>query len=419
MKNKKLEVKIEEKKGVQLSNREYLEIEFKLEMKVKERKKINLDGLEMKVKQKEKNDKLNIKELVKIKNILFSFLLYLFFISFSEEKRKVSKKRREKISSNNIYIYIILYFIPIVISNNNIESNFSNITLKVNGIGDKYILDYYGNKFPRKNYPNIIYINGENKTTITNHYYFNQTDNFVQLIWYNNIDNCYCMFYYCSDITEIDLSNFDTSNVTSMNGMFQGCSLLSSLNLSNFDTSNVTYMYSMFYGCSLLSSLNLSKVISMYSMFYGCSLLSSLNLSNFDTSNVIYMHYMFYNCSSLKYINLKNFTENKLNSVSNIFGLVPDNVIICLNENSNKIKSQIESKNHIKDCSECGNIREKKIVNKTGICNDNNNNDILYKYEYEGKYYENCLNGYLINESPIINCICNEIECYSNRILFR
>ena len=110
MKNKKLEVKIEEKKGVQLSNREYLEIEFKLEMKVKERKKINLDGLEMKVKQKEKNDKLNIKELVKIKNILFSFLLYLFFISFSEEKRKVSKKRREKISSNNIYIYNIVFY---------------------------------------------------------------------------------------------------------------------------------------------------------------------------------------------------------------------------------------------------------------------------------------------------------------------
>ena len=57
--------------------------------------------------------------------------------------------------------------------------------------------------------------------------------------------------------------------------------------------------------------------------------------------------------------------------------------------------------------------KTKKIVNKTGICIDNNNIDILYKYEYEGIYYENCLNGNLINNSTIKNCSCNEEECLS------
>ena len=141
----------------------------------------------------------------------------------------------------------MFYFIQIVLSNNNLyflDSNFSNITLKINGIGDKYIL---GDNFQIKNYPDIIYINGENKSTITNYYYFNQTDNLVQLIWYNNIDNCSSMFYECSDITEINLSNFDTSNAKYMDNMFRDCKSLSSLNLSNFDTSKVTFMGYMFY----------------------------------------------------------------------------------------------------------------------------------------------------------------------------
>jgi surface protein len=38
--------------------------------------------------------------------------------------------------------------------------------------------------------------------------------------------------------------------------MFQGCSSLTSLDLSNFDTSNVTAMASMFATCTNLTSLN-------------------------------------------------------------------------------------------------------------------------------------------------------------------
>ena len=48
------------------------------------------------------------------------------------------------------------------------------------------------------------------------------------------------MFRYCYDIIEIDLSNFDSYGVTTMENMFYYCYSLNSLDLSNFNTSSVT-----------------------------------------------------------------------------------------------------------------------------------------------------------------------------------
>ena len=79
------------------------------------------------------------------------------------------------------------------------------------------------------------------------------------------------MFYNCRALTTLDLSNFDTSNVTDMNYIFYGCGALT-LNVSNFDTSNVT---------------------NMRYMFGYCSKLTNLNVSNFDTSSVTNMTGMF------------------------------------------------------------------------------------------------------------------------------
>jgi len=56
------------------------------------------------------------------------------------------------------------------------------------------------------------------------------------------------MFCYCSSLTYLDLSNFNTNNVKDMSYMFCYCSSLTSLNLSNFNTNNVKNMNSMFSG---------------------------------------------------------------------------------------------------------------------------------------------------------------------------
>ena len=101
------------------------------------------------------------------------------------------------------------------------------------------------------------------------------------------------------NILDIDLSNFDTSKVTNMDGMFYSMSNLTTLNLSNFDTSKVTNMHYMFNGMSNLTTLDLSnfdtsKVTDMSYMFWDINKLTTLDLSNFDTSKVTDMSYMFY-----------------------------------------------------------------------------------------------------------------------------
>ena len=79
----------------------------------------------------------------------------------------------------------------------------------------------------------------------------------------NNVTDMSYMFYNCSDLTSLDLSDFDTSNVTNMRYMFSGCSDLTSLDLSNFNTSNVTSsnMYSLS-SCAYLSYLKISNITS-------------------------------------------------------------------------------------------------------------------------------------------------------------
>lgn len=118
--------------------------------------------------------------------------------------------------------------------------------------------------------------------------------------------NIATLFYGLTNIASIDLSNFDTSNVTNMSSMFANCpNLITIEGLSNFDTSNVTDMSNMFRTCNSLTSLDLSsfntsKVTNMSSMFYICPSLTSIEgLSNLNTSNVTDMSMMFYNCNSL------------------------------------------------------------------------------------------------------------------------
>ena len=125
------------------------------------------------------------------------------------------------------------------------------------------------------------------------------------------------MFYGCSALTSLDLTNFNTANVEFMYYMFYGCSALKSLDLTNFNTAKVTDMSFMFSGCSALTSLDLTKfntakVVNMGNMFYGCSALTSLDLTNFNTANVDFMDSMFNGCSALKSLDLTNFNTAKV-----------------------------------------------------------------------------------------------------------
>ena len=83
------------------------------------------------------------------------------------------------------------------------------------------------------------------------------------------------MFQGCNSLKELNLSNFNTDNVTNMNLMFAFCGSLESLNLSNFYTSKVVDMSEMFLYCVWLKEINISNFIikstQWNKMFEGCS----------------------------------------------------------------------------------------------------------------------------------------------------
>ena len=81
---------------------------------------------------------------------------------------------------------------------------------------------------------------------INNKYYFNQTDNYVEIIFDDNIVNCDNIFYNSTSITEINFYNFHTSFAKAICCMFFNCTSLISIDFSNFDASQVLYMNGMF-----------------------------------------------------------------------------------------------------------------------------------------------------------------------------
>ena len=336
---------------------------------------------------------------------------------------------KEKMNIIPVLRFLLVLCLFQILSTNKrlfIESQYSKITLKIKGPGRKNIFGHDPIKneyFEIDNYPNEIYINEDIQNIANYSYDFNQTINIVKLIWNKTkINSTKNMFRRCSDITEIDFSEFDTSPIIDMYCMFFQCSSLTSLNLSNFNTSNTINMAGMFQDCSSLTSLNLSKfdtshVIWMHVMFGGCSSLTSLDLSNFDTSQVYHIFNMFDGCINLKYINLQNFNEISLSDdfkhYNQMFRNTLDNIVICINETKivNKIISQINNKScSIIDCSDDWKFKQKKLIYETDICIDNCNNSNEYKYEYNGKCYNSCPNG-LIGDDEYNRCKCSLEQC--------
>lgn len=156
----------------------------------------------------------------------------------------------------------------------------------------------------------------------------------------SNVRNMQGIFSDCTNVTNLNVSNFDTSKVVSMQGMFEDCWALRTIDLTNFDTSNVKSMASMFDDCSSLttidvSNFNTSRVTNMSDMFatgrvvnefvidsidgIESNLVEIKGFENLNTSNVQYMSRMF--CCNLKLnkLNLKNLDISKTEQTDSMF----------------------------------------------------------------------------------------------------
>ena len=134
----------------------------------------------------------------------------------------------------------------------------------------------------------------------------------------SNVTNMSNTFSHCELLASVDVNKWNTSKVTNMEGMFVDCNLLASVDVNKWNTSKVTDMASMFSSCGTLRSIDVSKwntsnVTDISGMFFGCGSLHSVDITGWDTSKVTSMDRMFFNCSSLTTItgvlDFKNCTE--------------------------------------------------------------------------------------------------------------
>ena len=260
----------------------------------------------------------------------------IIFIQKRKPKKDLTNKENtfpyDSKGKKNIlyYIYIYIYILPIITTNSIEENHHYEIRIKIQKNGTQKILssgciNLYDSS---PQIPDSLIINGipfRFPNSFPYEIHFNGENNEIILTWHSEINTCGCLFHQCDAITEIDLSNFDTSNVEIFSGMFIGCSSLTSINFQNFKTTNAKAMDWMFSGCSALRELDISmfymsEVDNMCGMFSGCSSLVSLDLSNLDTSKVIHMQNLFDYCSELKEINLKNnFITSSVESMRDMF----------------------------------------------------------------------------------------------------
>ena len=236
----------------------------------------------------------------------------------------------------------------------------------------------------------------------------------------SSVTNVEGMFYRCTSLKSIDLSNFDTPSLTNIKEMFRGCFLLESIDLSSFNTSSTTDMNSMFYQCSSLKSINLSNfdtssVTDMTEIFFRCIQLESIDLSNFNTTLVTRMSGMFYQCSSLKSINLSNFDTSSVTTMNRMFYGCSSLLLVDIsNFNMNNVKDCIRM---FYDCENLTYIKLLDIQSSSTFLNytqnerDLNNKDNLTVCQSS---------DIIINLNAIYSCCDYNIEtnlCYSGNYI--
>ena len=255
------------------------------------------------------------------------------------------------------FIFIIIFFVSFISAcNKDINIYFSEISLIIKGKNEQNILSDEFNFEPDHVFVNRILNNRCKKAC-----FLNNELNDITLIYENNLESCSNMFKNLSNILEVDLSKFDTSQVTLMDSMFDGCinlkkitfgnintssvenmkmmfqqcESLTTIDLSNFDTSSVTDMSRTFDFCNSLkfidaSKFNTSKVKTIFNIFAHCDELLAVNISSFDTSNVKIFQGIVYKSGKLKYLDLSNFnfssTTNSVYMINECYDLVYLNI---------------------------------------------------------------------------------------------
>ncbi|MGX7245641.1 BspA family leucine-rich repeat surface protein [Enterococcus quebecensis] len=167
----------------------------------------------------------------------------------------------------------------------------------------------------------------------------------LELLNTNNVTNMSYMFSHTTNLTTLNISNWNTGTLTDMTGMFLAASALTALDLTEWDTSNVRDMTGMFAETISLTTLDLNKwdtsnVISMAYMFHRATSLTSLDLNNWNVSNVISMGGLFADTSNLKELTIDNWDTSNATDMYGLFFCATSLTSLDLSKwNTDKVKN--------------------------------------------------------------------------------
>ena len=209
-----------------------------------------------------------------------------------------------------------------------------------------------------KKLPDVIYVDNS-VTSLVSTFYGLKLNELPKLIFGANITIMSDTFSSCSNISSIDTSGFNTSNVTNFYNLFYNDPILENIDVSNINVSSGTDFRYMFGYCKNIKSLNTSSWVSQNaqktsSMFSGCSLLTSIDLSGFTTPNLTSTSSMFSGCRQLQHIDIRNMTFNSVTDYSSMFSNVPSNCEIIVKDDTQKtwITSKFSNLTNVKTVAE-------------------------------------------------------------------
>lgn len=208
-------------------------------------------------------------------------------------------------------------------------SSISTINIEDSDMSDYEIKAWYNTADQAVYYytePNVVFLNENSEAMFR---WFTKMET-IDLSSFNTseVTTMNTMFYMMNSLKSIDVSGFNTSKVTDMNAMFDLTGVIEQLDVSNFDTSNVTDMKWMFFGLNKLKKLNLtnfdtSRVTNMYGMFDAMTDVSEIKFgTNFNTRNVTNMGRMFSRTSSIQQLDLSHFNTGNVIAMNDMFSLM-------------------------------------------------------------------------------------------------
>ena len=236
--------------------------------------------------EKIKNDR-KMRIIVIISGILLLILIIILIAVFAKKKPQTLHPQSPKPNPDNKEKkenggYLILNYL--------IESNDTiNIINLPPNLKDKedFIIETINPDNRIRNLENYDFYNNNNNIT-----YKQANFGILKLnISFNKpLSTMFNLFKNCKDLTEVDLTKFNSKEIVNMNSSFLNCEKLFNLDFTNFNSTNVESMDNTFENCINLPGLNLSsfrssKLKSMKNTFKNCKSIYILDIKGFDSEN--------------------------------------------------------------------------------------------------------------------------------------